>query len=141
MLIRKRNPNALIDGTPYHPFIYHHGDHPGYLASHHVHRNYSAVTGACLMTRREVFDAVGGFDERFSLCYNDVDYCLKVSELGKRVVYTPYSKLYHHESVSKAGTDLAELEFFKKTWADRIPRDPYYNQNLSVDAEDFGLRL
>ncbi len=82
---------------------------------------------------------MGGFSEHFPLNYNDVDYCLRVRERGLRVVYTPYAKLYHHESVSKAGTDEAELAAFKAEWADRVPRDPYYNPNLTLQTCDFRI--
>jgi GT2 family glycosyltransferase len=120
----------LLDGNPRHPFYHSPADHPGYFYSSQVHRNYSAVTGACMMTRADVFRAVGGFSESFPLNYNDVDYCLKVQQLGKRVAYMPYAKLYHHESVSKTGTHGHELKAFKKAWGKKIPVDPFYNPNL-----------
>jgi GT2 family glycosyltransferase len=136
---QQHNGVNLLEGKPGHPFYQFPGDHPGYFNSSAVHRNWSAVTGACMMTRRDVFHAVGGFSEQFPLNYNDVDYCLKVNQLGKRIVYTPYAKLYHHESVSKAGTDIAELEAFKAKWADRIPLDPYYNPNLTMQTCNFQI--
>jgi len=136
---QQHNGVNLLEGKPGHPFYQFAGDHPGYFNSSVVHRNWSAVTGACLMTRREIFNAVGGFSEAFPLNYNDVDFCLKITQLGKRIVYTPYAKLYHHESVSKAGTDLSELEAFRAVWADRIPRDPYYNPNLTMQTSDFRI--
>jgi O-antigen biosynthesis protein len=136
---QQHNGVNLLEGNPGHPFYQFPGDHPGYFNSSVVHRNWSAVTGACLMTSKDVYVAVGGFSEQFPLNYNDVDYCLKVRELGKRVVYMPYAKLYHHESVSKDGTDAAELEAFKKEWAERIPFDPYYNPNLTMQTCDFRI--
>jgi len=129
----------LLNGNPGHPFYQFAGDHPGYFRSSQVHRNWSAVTGACMMTRADTFRAVGGFSEHFPLNYNDVDYCLKVLSLGKRVVYMPYAKLYHHEAVSKRGTFAHELEAFKKTWLEHFPRDPYYNPNLTMQTCDFGI--
>jgi GT2 family glycosyltransferase len=136
---QQHNGVNVLQGNPGHPFYQFPADHPGYYNSSVVHRNWTAVTGACLMTRKDVYESVGGFSEEFPLNYNDVDYCLKVNQKGKRVVYTPYAKLYHHESVSKAGTDLSELEAFKKAWADRIPRDPYYNPNLTMQTCDFRI--
>lgn len=104
--------------------------------------NYSAVTGACLMTKRSVFDEVGGFDEDFSVAYNDVDYCLRVRSVGKFVVFTPYVELYHYESVSRGydrGADAARYERFLKEDALLMSRwthyyaygDPFFNPNLN----------
>lgn len=104
--------------------------------------NYSAVTGACLMTKRSVFDEVGGFDEDFSVAYNDVDYCLKVREAGKLVVFTPFVELYHYESVSRGydrDGDAARYERFLREDALLMSRwtryyaygDPYLNPNLN----------
>jgi len=134
---QQHNGVNLLEGNPGHPFYQFPADHPGYFNSSAVHRNWSAVTGACLMTRADVYRDVGGFSEHFPLNYNDVDYCLKLRERGLRIVYTPYAKLYHHESVSKSGTDEEELAAFKAEWADRVARDPYYNPNLSMQTCDF----
>ena len=136
---QQHNGVNLLEGNPGHPFYQFPADHPGYFNSSVVHRNWSAVTGACLMTKADVYRQLGGFSESFPLNYNDVDYCLRVRELGLRIVYTPYAKLYHHESVSKVGTDTAELEAFKKVWADRVPLDPYYNPNLTMQNQDFRI--
>jgi GT2 family glycosyltransferase len=138
---QQHNGVNVLDGNPGHPFYGSPADHPGYFFSSAVHRNWSAVTGACLMTRKDVYNEVGGFSEDFPLNYNDVDYCLKVTETGRRVVHVPYAKLYHHESVSKVGTDIAELNAFKERWAAKIPRDPYYNPNLTLQTSDFRIRV
>lgn len=96
-------------------------------------RNYSAVTGACMMTRAALFRDLGGFDLRFPINYNDVDYCLKARARGLRVVYTPYAELYHFESVSRAaeqteGVKSEELDAFKEVWgATPEARDPFHN--------------
>jgi GT2 family glycosyltransferase len=82
-----------IGGGACHIFAGQAGNSPGYFGSALVIRNYSAVTGACCMTRREVFDEVGGFDERFALDFNDVDYCLRVRGRGYRIVSTPFARL------------------------------------------------
>jgi GT2 family glycosyltransferase len=121
---------VILDGNPRHPFYHEPGDHPGYFYSSVAHRDCAAVTGACTMTRREVFEAVAGYSERFPLSYNDIDYCLKVLGSGKRVVYTPFAKLYHHESVSRPLTKPEHVKGFKEYWGARFPRDPYYNPNL-----------
>jgi len=120
----------LLNGNPRHPFYGQPAGHPGYFHSSQAHRNYSAVTGACMMTSAQNYQAVGGFSERFPLNYNDIDYCLKLGAIGKRIVYTPYAKLYHYESASKTGTYRREFEAFHRTWRERFPRDPYYNPNL-----------
>jgi GT2 family glycosyltransferase len=101
-------------------------------------RNCSAVTAACLLTRREIFERVGGFDERFAIDFNDVDFCLKVRAAGYRIVFTPYAKLYHHESAS-FGSRLQhaqEIEAMREIWGSALEADPYYNPNLSRDFSD-----
>jgi GT2 family glycosyltransferase len=117
----------LLGGCPGHPYYSTPGDAPGYFHSNIVPRNYSAVTGACLMTRADVFQKLGGFTEEFQLNYNDVDYCLKVLRAGQRVVCTPYARLYHYESVSKAGVFRDELERFWRHWPEVCERDPFFN--------------
>ncbi len=121
----------LLNGNPRHPFYGQPADHPGYFHSSQVVRNWSAVTGACMMTRAENYLKVAGFSEEFPLNYNDIDYCLKLLELGKRIVCTPYAILHHYESVSKTGTYRAEFQAFHRKWQTRFPRDPYYNPNLT----------
>ncbi|MCY3024422.1 MAG: glycosyltransferase, partial [Planctomycetota bacterium] len=118
---------AIREGNPDHPYYGAAGDDPGYFLSNVVPRNYSAVTGACLMTRADVFRALGGFDERFHLNYNDVDYCLRAVSSGRRVVCTPYAQCYHHESVSKAGVFPEELARFRERWPQWCERDPFFN--------------
>ncbi|HXG08241.1 MAG TPA: glycosyltransferase family 2 protein [Gemmataceae bacterium] len=130
---------TILDGHPGHPFYLAARDHPGYFCSNTSHRNCSAVTGACLMTRAEVFRALGGFDPDFPLNYNDIDFCLRVQLSGRRVVYTPYAELYHFESATKTGTYAHELEMFKKRWKERWPRDPYFNPNLTIHHPDYRI--
>ncbi len=114
----------------------------------HVVHNVSAVTGACLVVRREVYRRVGGLDEaELAVAFNDVDFCLKVEALGLRNVFTPFAELLHHESASRGSEDSPEkvrrfqreIEVMKRRWGDRLLRDPAYNPNLTLDAEDFGL--
>ena len=110
-----------------------------------VIRNVSAVTGACLMTRRDVFWKVGGFDENdFAVAFNDVDLCLKIGGAGYRVVYTPYALLYHYEAFSKTSKDLIphpeEVLKMRVKWGGLIKHDPYYSPNLTLNDEDYKLR-
>jgi GT2 family glycosyltransferase/SAM-dependent methyltransferase len=130
---------AVLDGEPTHPLMGSPGDVPGPISSLVLHRNWSAVTGACLMTRRAVFEEVGGFDERFAVCYNDVDYCLRVRRSGRRVVFQPAAMLQHHESASRErGSEPhdQELRHFRDLWGRACARDPYYNPNLSYEHLD-----
>ncbi len=130
---------TVLDGSPGHPFYGHAGSHPGYFFSNLVPRNYSAVTGACLMTRAEVFRAVGGFAETFAVNFNDIDYCLRVGGRGWRVVCTPHARLVHHETATKAKFFLTEFNAFKDRWAREWPCDPFANPNLSTRFNDFRI--
>ncbi len=110
-----------------------------------VIRNVSAVTGACLMARANVFWQVGGFDEtQFAVAFNDVDLCLKMGAFGYRVLYAPDAVLYHHESLSKTSKDLIphpeEVAAMKSKWGKVIAHDPYYSPNLTRVDEDYSLR-
>ncbi|MBE9143950.1 glycosyltransferase family 2 protein [Planktothrix mougeotii] len=111
--------------------------------------NYSAVTGACLMCRREVFEQVGGFDEQLAVAYNDVDLCLKIVEQGYRNIYLPHVVLYHYESKTRGyDTTLDKLQLFmqevtimRQRWQRYVDYDPCYNPNLTLSASDYSLRL
>jgi GT2 family glycosyltransferase len=121
------------------------GDHPGYWDFARVIRNYSAVTAACLMTRKAVFDEIGGFDEAFAISYNDVDLCLRMRAKGYLVVYTPYAVLYHYQSASRGPYDpVSDKKFedlLEERWGGFMDAgDPYYNPNLTLDRFDFGIR-
>ncbi len=109
------------------------GDTPGYNSMAIQTRDCSVVTGACMMTRREVFESVGGFDEELPVAFNDVDFCLKLRERDYLVVYTPLAELIHHESRSRGHTDdLAESSRILERWAHVIATgDPYLNVHLS----------
>ncbi len=109
-------------------------------------RNVSAVTGACLMTRSDIFREVGGFDEsEFAVAFNDVDLCLKIGNLGYRILYTPYAVLHHHEAFSKTSKDLvphpAEVDAMRAKWTKVIGHDPFYSPNLTRNDEDYSLRM
>jgi len=101
-------------------------------------RNCSAVTGACLLTRRAVYNQVGGFDERMAVDFNDVDFCLRVRAAGYRIVFTPYARLYHHESASFGSRvqDPRDTAAMRAIWGAALDDDPYYNPNLSRDFPD-----
>jgi GT2 family glycosyltransferase len=116
---------------------------PYYFGLSHLIRNCAAVTGACLLTRRQVFDEVGRFDEtNLPTCFQDVDLCLKMGERGYRIVYTPHARLYHHESVTKTKVaGLPEVAFMHSRWQSKIDDDPYYNPNLSRKSDCYDLDI
>ena len=114
-----------------------------YMGLAEVTRNYSAVTGACMMMRRNVFEALGGFDEQLKVAFSDIDFCLRVREKGYLVVYTPHAVLYHYESMTRGTLHPPEDEGrMHERWGHLIDAgDPFYNLNLSLCIEDFRLRL
>ena len=117
-------------------------DNGSYFNQAEVIRNYSAVTGACMMVRKAVFEELGGFDEEnLPVAYNDIDLCLRLGEKGYRIVYTPYAVLYHDESASRAHGPDPEADYMMKRWPDVIENDPYYNPNLARDQFAFSLKL
>jgi GT2 family glycosyltransferase/LmbE family N-acetylglucosaminyl deacetylase len=136
-----------VGGVANHAFMGLPDDEPGYFGFPHLIRNVSAVTAACLMMRKEVFEEVGGFDEtHLPVAFNDVDLCLRVRRAGYLIVYTPYAKLIHHESSTRGKEDIytprfvQETQYMKKKWGELLAEDPYYNPNLSLDATDFRPR-
>lgn len=129
---------TVLDGKPGHPFYGFPGKHPGYFCRNQLPHNCAAVTGACLMSRANVFHEVGGFDESLPLNYNDVDYCFRLRQKGYRVVYTPHAELRHFESVTKSGVFAEELRAFQVKWGDRNT-DPYYNTNLNMETFDYRI--
>jgi GT2 family glycosyltransferase len=132
-----------VGGGAGHAFHQHAGASPGYASSAVSVRNYSAVTAACLMTRRDAFELVGGFDEQLAVDFNDVDYCLRLRRAGYRIVFTPFATLYHHESASfgPRTQNVKEVELMKSRWADVMECDPYYHPALTRDFADYRLRL
>ena len=116
----------------------------GYAGRASIIQNFSAVTAACMLTKKSVFEEMGGFDEiNLPVAYNDLDYCLKLRQKGYLIVYTPYAELYHHEYMSRGLEDtpeklaraLKELEYIKETWAKVLENDPYYNPLSKFDNE------
>jgi GT2 family glycosyltransferase len=131
-----------VGGIAAHAFHQHPGASPGYASSALSIRNYSAVTAACLMTRREVFEEVGRFDESLPVDFNDIDFCLRVRKAGLRVVFTPYAQLFHHESASVGSREKRpeDVELMRQRWGAWIEDDPYYNPNLTREGADYRLR-
>ena len=128
-----------------HAFKLRHYQDGCYLNYANVVRNYSAVTAACLMTKKSAFNHIGGFnDENLPISFNDVDFCLRLIENGFRVVYTPKAMLYHHEGKSRGiGEKIdrpQEVEFFESKWGDLIFEDRFYNKNLSLSGHDFKFK-
>lgn len=117
----------------------------GYMFRMACVQELSAVTGACLMVKAAVFDQLDGFDEGFTVAYNDVDFCLRAGKAGHSVVFTPYAELYHHESKSRGSDEkgealarfTAEQLRMKQRYGGSLLKDPYYNPNLTYDREDF----
>lgn len=111
---------------------------PGYNGYTHLVRNYSAVTGAVMATRMSLLHRFGGFDRRFAIDYNDVDYCLRLGEAGLRVVYTPFATLHHFEgsSLQRKAASASDQAAFVERWGERLGRDPFYNPGLPVDRTD-----
>jgi GT2 family glycosyltransferase len=113
-------------------------DYVGYYANARVAANYTAVTGACVMSRRLDFEAVGGLSPRFPLNFNDMDYCLKLRRRGLRVVLDPDTQLFHFESSSRS-SDVAdwELELLHDRWSSSFHPDPYYSHHFGPHSVDF----
>ena len=138
--------NSLAD----HAFKAVHRDMIGYFARTHIVQDVGAVTGACLMVRKSVYEAVGGLDESFAVAFNDIDFCMKLRRDGFLIVWTPYARLYHHESKSRGYEDtpkkqkrfIGEIEQFYDRWGQPPSLvDPYYNPNLSLTGSGFDLRI
>ena len=129
-----------VGGIADHAFRGFPAEAPGVCRQLQATRNYSAVTGACLLTRREVFDEVGGFDENLPDNLGDVDLCLKMRRAGYVIVYTPFAKLIDHEPTARRQTvEPDEANLMRERWPEVLQRDPYYNPNLSRERADFSL--
>lgn len=124
-------------------------DSRGYMGKLNYVQDVSAVTGACLMVRKSLFDELLGLDEEFSVAFNDVDFCLRIREKGYMNIFTPDAELYHYESKSRGFEDTEEkrsrfeneAELFRARWADLIRKgDPYYNVNLTLNRADYTVK-
>lgn len=136
-------------GIAGHTFIGLHKSENSYFHRAVCAQDYSAVTAACMMSKKSVFEKVGGFTEELAVAFNDIDYCMKVRSLGKLVVYAPYALLHHYESKSRGLEDTPEkvarfnreVAVFAKRWPDILKNgDPYYNPNLTLRKSNFALR-
>ena len=135
-----------IGGSAGHAHKRLHREHSGYAARLLLRQEFSAVTGACLVVQRQIYEAVGGLnEENLVVAFNDVDFCLKVKTLGYRNIWTPLAEMYHHESASRKSDELpaniarfnSERKYLIDTWQTDTMNDPAYNPNLSKDFEDF----
>ena len=136
--------------TAGHTHYKQHRQNLGYMGRLCYAQNVTAVTGACLLTKKSLFEEVGGLDEGFAISLNDVDFCLKLREKGLLNVFTPFAELFHYESVSRGLDDSGEKaerynresERFRERWKRQLEAgDPYYNPNFSLDRSDFSLKV
>lgn len=136
-------------GIAGHTFIGLHKAENSYFHRAMCAQDYSAVTAACMMSKKSVFEEAGGFSEELAVAFNDIDYCMKVRKLGKLVVYAPYAVLHHYESKSRGLEDTPEkvarfnreIAIFAKKWPEILEKgDPYYNPNLTLRKSNFALR-
>jgi GT2 family glycosyltransferase len=139
-----------IGGVAGHSHKYFPRDHRGYFSRLKLVQNLSAVTGACLVVRKAVFQDVGGLNETdLMIAFNDVDLCLKVAKAGYMNVWTPYAELYHLESISRGAEDnpekvarfASEVRYMQENWKTNSTHDPYYSPNLTTESEDFSLSI
>ena len=137
-----------VNGVVDHVHKYRQKEDNGYADRLQLTQNFSAVTGACMLMRRDVFKEVGGLDEKdLRVAFNDIDLCLRIREAGYLIVWTPYAELYHLESASRGGEDtpeksvrfLKEIDCMKTRWGEKLLRDPYYNPNLALEGRAFEL--
>lgn len=122
----------------------------GYMGRLCYAQNMTAVTGACLMVKKALYEEAGGLDESFAVSLNDIDFCLKLRSMGYLNVFTPFAELYHFESISRGLDDKGasaeryndESARFRKKWEKELAAgDPYFNPNFSLDKPDFSLRV
>ena len=120
----------------------------GYFGRAEISQNISAVTGACMVMRKEVFLKVGGLNsDNLSVAFNDIDLCIRIRKEGLKVIWTPYAELYHHESASRGSDQTAdkvgrfnkEIDYMKETWDEILLTDPFYSPNFSLKNGNFSL--
>lgn len=138
-----------LGGIAGHAFAGERRSAAGYCRRIICMQDVSAVTAACMLVKRAVFEQIGGFDEELAVAFNDVDLCLRIRALGERVLYNPYAQLYHYESKSRGQEDTpekvarfhAEIAAFEKRWKSILEKgDPFYNQNLTLQHADYRLK-
>ena len=132
-----------------HCFVQQKRDAEGYCRRIIIPQNYSAVTAACMMVPRDVFDKAGGFSEELAVAFNDVDLCLAIRKMGLYIVYDPYAELYHYESLTRGYEDspekqerfAGEIKRIRQKWPGAFDgSDPFYNPNLTRISQDFSLK-
>ena len=130
-----------IGGIAGHAFYGLPDNEPGYMDLLTFRRNCTAVTAACMVVRRNVFNEVGGFDEKLDVAYNDVDLCLKIAKQGYLNVWTPYAVLHHYESATRSySLHKSNTEYFHQKWGPVIRKgDPFYNPNLTLNHHDYRI--
>ncbi len=136
-----------IGGVAGHAHKYFPSDSLGYYNRLSEQHQLSAVTAACLLTKKSVFDDVDGFDEQIAVAFNDVDFCLRVGEAGYKIVWAPDALLYHHESKSRGDETTpakqarfsAEVRLMLARWGEKLTDDPAYNPNLTLIHENFAM--
>ena len=134
-----------IGGVANHAFKYLPRGGHGYFGRAVLHQSYSAVTAACLLVRRSVFEEVKGLDESLAIAFNDIDFCLRVRQAGYRNIWTPYAEMNHHESASRGSEDTPEkqarfaqeVNLMQQRWGDELLNDPAYSPNLTSHHIDF----
>lgn len=138
-----------LGGIAGHAMVDIEKDEPGYFAKALIQQDLSAVTAACLMVKRKVFDEVGGLEEKLKVAFNDVDFCLKVREKGYLIIFEPNVLLYHYESKSRGAENTlekisrfeGEIAYMEKEWKKILKNgDPYYNPNLSLEPHGYKLK-
>ncbi len=121
----------------------------GYFAKDAMIQNLSAVTAACIMTKKSIYEEVDYMDEKFEVAFNDIDFCLKIREKGYLIVYNPYIEFLHYESKSRGYDDVeekqqrfeGEIDRFHKKWKKNLDKgDPYYNINLRLDNDQCAIK-
>jgi GT2 family glycosyltransferase len=128
---------VMLPSGPTHPWIAKSGNEYGYFGATLTPRNYSAVTAAAFLVRTELFDQLNGFDTVFARDFNDVDFCLRMRELGYRVAWTPYAHFTHHEgaSIVRKKADPTEARLFAQRWNAKYQVDPYYSVALKTELD------
>ncbi|WP_179292212.1 glycosyltransferase [Paenibacillus campinasensis] len=138
-----------IGGVAGHSHKYFDADDYGYFSRLKLISNYSAVTAACLMVRKKVFEEVGGLEEKLQVAFNDIDFCLKIRQKGYYNIFLPQVKLYHYESKSRGHEDTPEkikrfnneIDIMMQKWGGQLENDPFYNINLTKKKEDFSFEF
>lgn len=138
-----------LGGVAGHAFLGADKNDPGYFCRIVSAQNYSAVTAACMMVKKSVYNEAGGMDTGLQVAFNDTDFCMRVREKGYLIVYQPFSVWYHDESKTRGREDTEEkverfrqeIEYFQRRWKQFLESgDPCYNPNLALDRHDFSLR-